>query len=105
MIHTTPITTLFPYTTLFRSDLAIAKSAPLTVVAGTDLTFHLVVTNNGPSTSSGGTVSDVVPAQTTFVSAAGCTNTSGTVSCPVGPLAPRATASFDITAPLAPTAT
>src|SRR5438309_207877 len=36
-----------------QADLAIVKSAPATVIAGTTITYTLVVTNNGPSTASG----------------------------------------------------
>src|SRR5439155_650911 len=73
-----------------NADLLITKSdSPDPVVAGTDLTYTLKVTNNGPSTASNVTVSDPVPAQTSFVSATpsqgSCTSA---VSCSLGPLAP-----------------
>src|SRR5437773_1940307 len=45
------------------ADLAIAKSPPVTAMRGTDITCVLTVTNTGPSTSSGGTVTDVLPVQ------------------------------------------
>jgi len=88
------------------ADLAIAKSAPATATSGTDITYSLTVTNNGPSTSSGGTVTDVLPAQVSFVSAgAGCTNTAGTVSCSVGALTLSATQTFTIVVHINPAAT
>src|SRR5207245_9988621 len=80
------------------ADLSILKTAPLSATAGTDIPYTLTVTNNGPSTSSGGTVADVLPAQVSFVSAsAGCTNAAGTVTCTFGALAPNATPPFTIT--------
>src|SRR2546425_571535 len=88
------------------ADLSILKTAPATAFAGTDIPYTLTVTNNGPSTSSGGTVTDVLPVQVSFVSAsAGCTNTAGTVSCTFGTLAPSATQPFTITVHISPTAT
>src|SRR5205823_2370018 len=88
------------------ADLAIAKSAPATASAGTDITYSLTVTNIGPSTSSGGTVTDVLPAQVSFVSAsAGSTNAAGTVTCNVGTLAPGATQPFTIVVHINPAAT
>src|SRR5439155_21807813 len=83
-------------TVLAVADLAITKSAPAEATSGTNISYHLVVTNNGPSTSSGGTVTDVLPAQVSFVSAAGCINTAGTVTCSFGTLVPSSSVSFDI---------
>src|SRR5439155_668400 len=88
------------------ADLSVAKSAPATATSGTNITYTLTVTNNGPSTSIGGTVTDVLPAQVSFVSAsAGCTNTTGTVTCSVGTLAPSATQTFTIVVHINPAAT
>jgi len=73
------------------SDLSVTKSAsPDPVVAGTDLTYTITVTNAGPSNAPNATLSDPLPAGTTFVSlppVAGwsCTppavGSAGTVSC------------------------
>ncbi len=52
-----------------RADLAITKSAsPTTGLPGTGIVYTVVVTNNGPSTVSGATISDTVPATIAGVS-------------------------------------
>lgn len=54
------------------ADLGITKSSPGTAVAGTALTWTLLVTNEGPSDSQPTiTVTDVLPAGVTFTSATG----------------------------------
>ena len=70
------------------ADLAIAKTPKTqTVLAGEDVTWTLTVTNKGPSNSAGPTtVTDVLPAGTTFVSAGGdgwkpCTLVDQTITC------------------------
>ena len=52
-------------------------------MAGTNLVYTLTVTNNGPSFSSGFTVSDTLPADVTYVSddSADCTHAAGVVTC------------------------
>ena len=86
------------------ADLAIAKTGPMTATAGTDITYTVIVTNNGPSASSGGMVTDTLPAGTTFAGASsGCTQTApNVVMCTVGALAPGASATFGIGAHIAP---
>jgi uncharacterized repeat protein (TIGR01451 family) len=57
----------------FRSsaDLRLQKSdAPDPVIAGTNLTYAMTVTNNGPSSAPNVVVRDALPAQVSFVSAA-----------------------------------
>ena len=72
-----------------ETDLSIVKDdggAPF--VPGSNLTYTLTVTNNGPSDSTGGTITDVLPAGLTFVSStSGCTEAGGTVTCSFGALA------------------
>ena len=71
-----------------ETDLSIALAdSPDPVVAGTNLTYTATVTNNGPSNSTGSTVTSAVPAGTTFSSSADCTESLGTVTCAVGALA------------------
>src|SRR5439155_1127829 len=77
-------------TTVERSaDLQVTKTAaPDPATAGTDETFTVTVENLGPSDNAGYTVSDAVPAGTTFASASsGCSESAGIVSCTSGGLA------------------
>jgi uncharacterized repeat protein (TIGR01451 family) len=70
------------------ADLAISKTDsadPVTV--GSALTYTITVTNNGPSTATGVTMSDALPGTLTFVSVAssqGSCTTRGTIKCNLG---------------------
>jgi uncharacterized repeat protein (TIGR01451 family) len=78
-------------------DLAIAKAGPAQVTEGDNITYTLTARNLGPTTATGVTVSDPVPANSTFVSAsAGCALAAGVVTCTAGTLAPGATQVFTI---------
>lgn len=84
------------------TDLALNKTAPAGPLApGAALAYTLVVTNNGPLASDGAQVVDVLPAGVNFVSAPGCVNAAGTVSCGVGALAVGASRTFTINTTLA----
>ncbi len=68
------------------SDLSISKAdSPDPVVAGGVLTYTLSVTNNGPSTATGITVTDTLPSGVSYVSYSGagwsCTHSAGVVTC------------------------
>jgi uncharacterized repeat protein (TIGR01451 family) len=66
-----------------RADLAVTKSdSPDPVVAGNNLTYTISFVNNGPSDAQGVTVTDAVPLNTTFVSAAVTTGTGWSISAP-----------------------
>ena len=80
-VVSTPVTAL--------ADLSLSKTAaPNPVTAGGALVYTLVYTNNGPSTAAAATLTDTLPAGTTFVSATTptgvtCTGTA-TVTCQLG---------------------
>ncbi len=105
---TTPNTSTASTTiTSGNADLSILKTATPTAPAGTNVTYNITVTNNGPSPATAVSVTDTLPANTTFVSEAqntgpafACTNPSvgaaGTVTCTNASLASGASATFTI---------
>ncbi|MGD0980736.1 MAG: DUF11 domain-containing protein, partial [Solirubrobacteraceae bacterium] len=91
------------------ADLAITVSAPSTGMIGGPVTETLKVINNGPGPGTGVTVSDTLPAGTTYFSSSAsqgtCTGAS-TVTCSLGTLdssATGSTTSATITIVLIPT--
>ena len=63
--NTSPATT----TITTSADVAVTKSdTPDPVLAGGNITYTLTATNNGPSDAASVVISDVLPANTTFVS-------------------------------------
>ncbi|HSP17686.1 MAG TPA: hypothetical protein VLV78_23275 [Thermoanaerobaculia bacterium] len=91
------------------ADLAVTKSGPATITSGSNVTWTIVVTNNGPSDAQSVSLSDPLPAGTTFVSesqttgpAFTCTTpaagTNGTVTCTMATFASGASAQFSIVA-------
>jgi uncharacterized repeat protein (TIGR01451 family) len=67
------------------ADLAITKTAPVSVAAGGSLVYTIGVTNNGPSAASGITIDDTLPAGTTVTNINSgpwsCAQVSGGVRC------------------------
>ncbi|MEA3186742.1 MAG: hypothetical protein QOD99_572, partial [Chthoniobacter sp.] len=72
------------------ADLAVSKAGPDQAAADTDITYTINVVNNGPDDSAPATLTDALPAGTTFVSLSkpaswSCstpsTATGGTVTC------------------------
>ncbi|MCI0392717.1 MAG: FG-GAP-like repeat-containing protein [Acidobacteria bacterium] len=85
-----------------ESDLAISKTASRNpVLVNNNFSFTMTVANNGPSAATGVTVTDQLPAGTTFVSATSsqgsCANNAGTVTCAVGNLAAQGRATITLT--------
>ncbi|HET9667624.1 MAG TPA: DUF11 domain-containing protein, partial [Desertimonas sp.] len=83
------------------ADLALTKNAtPNPVQAGRSLGYALTVTNNGPSTATGVTVTDPLPATVSFAAASAsqgdCSGTT-TITCNLGALASGAQATVTIT--------
>jgi uncharacterized repeat protein (TIGR01451 family) len=91
------------------ADLFVTKSDSSDPAStGETLRYTLGVDNAGPATASGVTVTDTLPAVSTFVSATPsqgtCSEAGGTVTCALGNLAPFAQASvgIEVTAPATP---
>ena len=83
------------------TDLGITKTGPTSPVKAGDLVNYIItVRNNGPQVSTSAQMQDVLPAGLSFVSAPGCLEASGTVTCPVGTLAVGASVVFNIQARL-----
>jgi uncharacterized repeat protein (TIGR01451 family) len=103
-------------TLLAVADVAITKLGPTgPVIAGSNVTYTLNVTNNGPGAATGVALTDALPANTTFVSQSqtgGPTftqsnppvNTNGTVSDTITTFNAGASASFQLVINLSHTA-
>ncbi|HSY47903.1 MAG TPA: DUF11 domain-containing protein [Thermoanaerobaculia bacterium] len=108
----TPSTTWAPYSGAISfevavADVAVTKSGPAIVPAGSNISYSVTVTNNGGSDAQSVTLTDPLPAGTTFVSESQgsgpafiCTNPSvgatGSVSCTIATLASGASAAFTL---------
>jgi uncharacterized repeat protein (TIGR01451 family) len=97
-----------------QSDVSVVKNGPGTITAGTNISYTIDVTSNGPSDATSVTLSDSLPANTTFVSFSSpaawlCTTPAsggtGTISCSVATLASGATSSFTLTLHVSPALT
>ncbi|WP_223585902.1 DUF11 domain-containing protein [Microbacterium sp. OVT16B] len=89
------------------ADLAITKTLDTAaLVAGRPATFTITVTNNGPQTGTGVTVTDAIPAGLTNVQATpsgGSCTVGGTVTCSLPDLAVGASATITLTGTVSPT--
>jgi uncharacterized repeat protein (TIGR01451 family) len=93
------------------ADLSLTNAGtPTPVDAGQDITFAQTVTNNGPSSASTVTLTETLPANTTFVSLTGpggawtCTNTAP-YKCTDATVAAPSTANFTFVVQVNPTVT
>lgn len=91
-----------------QADVSVAKSAPAAASAGSNMTYTVTVLNAGPSDAANVTMSDTLPAGTTFVSESQTTGptfnctTGPTVTCSIASLAAGTSATFDITVNIPP---
>ncbi len=84
--------------TVNGADIAIVKTGPTLVTEGTTFDYGLAVTNHGPATATDVKATDVLPANTTFVSASvGCSIAAGVVTCSAGVLPSGGSSNFTIT--------
>jgi uncharacterized repeat protein (TIGR01451 family) len=90
------------FTTVERADLAVTKTgSPSSVAVGETINYSIAVTNKGPATANGVTMTDVLPAGASFVSAEstrGTCNGTSTITCSVGSLVRDASATIRIVA-------
>jgi len=84
------------------ADLAVTKTGPATVTGGSNVTYTVTLTNNGASNAANATLTDTLPANTTFVSANqtsgpvfNCVNNATTITCTNASFAPGSTATFE----------
>jgi uncharacterized repeat protein (TIGR01451 family) len=87
------------------SDLSVTKNGPANVTAGNNITYTISASNLGPSTATSVTLTDVLPANTTFVSATQnsglaftcstpAAGANGTITCTRASWIPNSTATF-----------
>jgi uncharacterized repeat protein (TIGR01451 family) len=81
------------------ADIAITMSVPSPIVIGSNLTYSITASNNGPNLAADVTVTDTLPAGVTYVSATPsqgtCTGTS-TVTCNLGTINNGANATISL---------
>ena len=82
-------------------DISVNKTdSPDPVTVGNNLTYTIVVTNNGPETATGVTVTDTLPSSVTYVSANSTkgtpTKSGNTVTCSIGKLTNGSSATVTI---------
>jgi uncharacterized repeat protein (TIGR01451 family) len=84
--------------TVPATDVGLTKTDGRTTVgAGEVTTYTLAATNRGPLNATNVSISDQLPAGTTFVTAPSCTLAAAVVTCNIGTLAPGANATRSVT--------
>jgi uncharacterized repeat protein (TIGR01451 family) len=89
-------------TIIERADLSLVKTLQGQLVSGTEATYVLTVTNNGPSAATNLVITDTLPDQLSYVSSNStdgwaCTESNNVVTCNyTGPLANGATSTLNI---------
>jgi len=83
-----------------NADLSVAIGAsPDPVDAGSDITYTVTVTNNGPADAQNVVVSSQLDPNTTFQSSSGCDeDPTGNGTCTLGTIAANSSAQFTVTA-------
>jgi uncharacterized repeat protein (TIGR01451 family) len=82
-------------------DISVTKTdSPDPVTVGSNLTYTITVTNNGPKTGTGVTLTDTLPSSVTYVSATSTkgtpTKSGNTVTCSIGKLTNGSSATVTI---------
>jgi uncharacterized repeat protein (TIGR01451 family) len=83
-----------------QADISIVShtsNPPSAASVGQQVTFSLLVANNGPAAATGVVLTDNIPTNSAFVStSAGCAHISGVVTCNLGSIASGASVQVDI---------
>ena len=94
------------------ADLAVVKSGPSIATPGANVTYTVIATNGGPSTAANVTLTDIGPANTTFVSATqtggptfSCATVVATTTCTIAAFPPATPATFTFVFAISPAAT
>jgi large repetitive protein len=81
-----------------QADVQVTKTGPASAIRGNQVTYTITVTNAGPSTAAGVTLTDPTPPGLVFIS-----TSCGAFPCALGALAPGASASVTATYGIPPT--
>lgn len=95
------------FTTVATTDVSVAKTGPATAAAGSNVTYTITIANAGPDSADNVTLTDTLPAGTTFVSFVqnngpipACSlpplGSGGTLSCNFATLSNGASAQFSL---------
>ncbi len=94
----TAINAIVTTTIIPQADLLITKTGPTNVLAATNFSYTITLTNLGPSTASSVIVTDTLPGSVTFVSAStGYTFTNGIITWPITTFTNGAVTNFTVT--------